>query len=377
MGHPLESHESRTVTVATVKHFAPLQPPTGGIATVVSTLVDQARNGDQEWQYVAYNTYGSRPIQATVRMIAWALLTRFRRLDFDIAHLHVSHGLSLIRKTSVALAIGKRRPIVVQLHSGTLLMPGARSKWEVLLWDFLTRRADAVLCLNRDVELRVLARLIGHHEPPTTAVIANCVTVPPNIEAAETADRPTLLFLGRLGTLKGIDTLLEAFALLDSPTTTLMLCGDGDLARWESEAERLGIRSSVEFTGWIEPHQRWSYLKAATALILPARAEGLPMSVLEALGAGIPVIVTPVGGIPDYLVDERDALIIPVDDPQALADSMRRVISDPQLTAALSRRGRITYAQHFDPAILMDRLSDVYCNLESHGKLTGHRGSED
>lgn len=362
--------------MATVKHFAPLQPPTGGIAAVVSTLVDQARNGDQEWQYVAHNTYGSRPIQATIRMIAWALLTRFRRLDFDIAHLHVSHGLSLIRKTSVALAIGKRRPIVVQLHSSTLLVPGARSKWEVLLWDFLTRRADAVLCLNRDVELRVLARLIGHHEPPTTAVIANSVAVPPNIEAAETADRPTLLFLGRLGTPKGIDTLLEAFALLDSPTTTLMLCGDGDLARWESEAERLGIRSSVEFTGWIEPHQRWSYLKAATALILPSRAEGLPMSVLEALGAGIPVIVTPVGGIPDYLVDERDALIIPVDDPQALADSMRRVISDPELAAALSRRGRITYAQHFDPAILMDRLSDVYCDLESHGKLTGHRGSE-
>jgi glycosyltransferase involved in cell wall biosynthesis len=65
-------------------------------------------------------------------------------------------------------------------------------------------------------------------------------------------------------------------------------------------------------------------------------------------------------------VDERDALIIPVDDPQALADSMRRIISDPELVATLSRRGLITYSQHFDPAILIDRLSDVYSALEPH-----------
>jgi len=352
--------------VPTVKHFAPLQPPTGGIASVVSSLVEHARDGDQRWHYIAYNTYGSRPILATIRMIAWALVARFRRLDFDIAHLHVSHGLSLIRKTFIALAIGGRRPIVVQLHSGTLLIPGARSKWELVVWDFLTRRADAILCLSQDVESLVQPRLVGHNHPATTTVIANSVAVPPNIETHEDTGHTTLLFLGRLGARKGVDTLLEAFSLLNSPTTTLLLCGDGDIHRWESEAERLGIRSSVEFAGWIEPRERWSHLKAATALILPARAEGLPMSVLEALGVGTPVIVTPVGGIPDYLVDERDALIIPVDDPQALADSMRRIISDPSLAAALSRSGLITYAHHFDPAILMDRLSDVYTALESH-----------
>jgi glycosyltransferase involved in cell wall biosynthesis len=352
--------------VPTVKHFAPLQPPTGGIASVVSGLVEHAHDGDQKWHFIAFNTYGSRPIPATVRMIGWALVARFRELDFDVAHLHVSHGLSLIRKTCVALAIGGRRPIVVQLHSGTLLIPGVRRKWELVVWDFLTRRADAVLCLSRDMESLALARLVSHHDPATTTVIANSVAVPPNIEADKNNDRTTLLFLGRLGTRKGVDTLLRAFSLLDSPTTTLLLCGDGDVRRWESEAERLGVRSSVDFTGWIDPRQRWSYLKAATALILPARAEGLPMSVLEALGVGTPVIVTPVGGIPDYLVDERDALIIPVDDPQALADSMRRIISDPELAATLSRGGLITYSQHFDPAILMDRLCDVYSALEPH-----------
>jgi glycosyltransferase involved in cell wall biosynthesis len=298
-------------------------------------------------------------------MIVWALVARFRRLDFDVAHLHVSHGLSLIRKTCVALAIGTRRPIVVQLHSGTLLVPGARSKWEVVVWDFLTRRADAVLCLNHEVELRVLARLVDKCHPVKTAVVANSVAIPPNIEVSERNCPTTLLFLGRLGTGKGVDTLLEAFALLESPITTLMFCGDGDIQLWASEAERLGIRSSVEFTGWVGPSQRWSYLKSATALILPSRAEGLPMSVIEALGVGVPVIVTPVGGIPDYLVDERDALIIPIDDPGALADSMRRLISDPELAAGLSRRGLSTYAQHFDPAILMDHLSDVYAALES------------
>jgi glycosyltransferase involved in cell wall biosynthesis len=351
--------------VPTVKHFAPLQPPTGGIATVVSTLVDQARGSDQRWQYVSHNTYGSRPILATLRVIAWALATRFRRLDFDVAHLHVSHGLSVVRKAIVATAIGKRRPIVMQLHSGTLLVPGVRSRWELAFWDFLTRRADVVLCLNREVESHVLARLAGSRGAPTTEVIANCVAVPQNIEATEAAGRTTLVFLGRLGTRKGVDTLLDAFALLDSPTTTLLMCGDGDIQPWAAQAERLGISASVTFTGWVDKRQGWSYLKSATALILPARAEGLPMSVLEALGVGVPVIVTPVGGIPDYLVDGRDALIIPAEDPRALADSMRRVICDPELAAALSRGGLITYAQNFDPAILIDRLSDLYSAVES------------
>jgi glycosyltransferase involved in cell wall biosynthesis len=347
--------------VPTVKHFAPLQPPTGGIATVVSALVDQARGSDQRWQHVPHNTYGSRPILATLRVIAWALATRFRALDFDVAHLHVSHGLSVVRKAVVATAIGKRRPIVIQLHSGTLLVPGVRSRWELAFWDFLTRRAEVVLCLNREVEAHVLARLAGSRGAvPTTEVIANCVAVPPNIEATDVAGRSTLVFLGRLGTRKGVDTLLDAFALLDSPHTTLLVCGDGDVEPWAAQAERLGISSSVTFTGWVDKRQSWSHLKSATALILPARAEGLPMSVLEALGVGVPVIVTPVGGIPDYLVDGRDALIIPAEDPTALADSMRRVISDPALAAALSRGGLITYAQNFDPAILIDRLSDLY-----------------
>jgi len=352
--------------VSTAKHFAPLQPPNGGIAAVVSTLVEYAGSSDQRWRHISHNTYGSRPIQVTIRVIIWALITRFRRLDFDIAHLHVSHGLSLIRKACVALAIGKRRPIVVQLHSGTLLVPGARSKWERAVWDFLTRRADAVLCLNQNVQLLVLARLVGRVRAPAIRVIVNCVAVPPNIDAAETTRQNTLLFLGRLGTRKGVDTLLEAFALLDNSNTTLLLCGDGDIHRWASEADRLGIRSLVNFTGWVDARQRWSYLKSATAMILPTRADGLPMSVIEALGVGVPVIVTPVGAIPDYLVDGRDALIIPMGDPQALTDSMRRVISDPNLAAALSQRGLMTYAQNFDPAILMDRLSDIYCALESH-----------
>ena len=337
---------------------------------MVSGLVDHARDGDQKWHYIAFNTYGSRPIPATVRMMAWALVARFRGLDFDVAHLHVSHGLSLIRKTCVALAIAGRRPIVVQLHSGTLLIPGVRSRWELVVWDFLTRRADTVLLLSREVESLALARLVSHRDPATTTVIANSVSVPPNTEADRNADkntdRTTLLFLGRLGLRKGVDTLLKAFALLDSPATTLLVCGDGDIQEWKSEAQRLGIASSVDFTGWIDPRQRWSYLKAATALVLPARAEGLPMSVLEALGVGTPVIVTPVGGIPDYLVDERDALIIPVDDPQALANSMRRIISDPELVATLSRGGLITYSQQFDPKILLDRLCDVYSALEPH-----------
>ena len=154
------------------------------------------------------------------------------------------------------------------------------------------------------------------------------------------------------------------------PKLRIECAGDGDLDEAERAIASMGLADRVRIHGWIEPRHRDELLARATVFVLPSHAEGLPMSLLEAMAAGCPVVATAVGGIPDLVSHGVNGLLVEPGDAQALADAVGRVLADPKLARSLGRAARATVAARFTPGSSLERLGQIYTAL---GLDTGDR----
>jgi glycosyltransferase involved in cell wall biosynthesis len=139
----------------------------------------------------------------------------------------------------------------------------------------------------------------------------------------------------------------------------------------------------VRFPGWVSTDRVREYLAEADVFVLPSHAEGLSMAVLEGMSYGLAVITTPVGATPDAIVHEQSGLLIPVNDPAALAGALERVIGDPELRRRLSIGARQRYLESFEIGQYAQRLEQllqecVLCTTrprEAEDTMTGRVGS--
>lgn len=144
-------------------------------------------------------------------------------------------------------------------------------------------------------------------------------------------EHPEYMFSSsRLVEKNGIDALIRAMKLL--PGRKLVLAGDGPLrSSLERLARDLGVADRVSFLGTIDPRDIPDYLARASVFVRPSRSEGLGNAFLEAMAASVPVIATPVGGIPDFLKNRETGLFCKVDDPDSLAHCVQELEHDPKL----------------------------------------------
>ena len=162
-----------------------------------------------------------------------------------------------------------------------------------------------------------------------TVVIPNAVAEAP--AAALRGEPPVVVSVGRLKQPKDFSTLARALAQLDVPYRALV-AGDGpDRPALEAEVAALGVRLGL-------PGERDDIpglLASADVFVLSSRSEGMPLSILEAMAAGLPVVASAVGGVPELVLDGETGLLVPPGDPAALAAGLRRLLEDP----ARRRRG--------------------------------------
>jgi glycosyltransferase involved in cell wall biosynthesis len=151
-------------------------------------------------------------------------------------------------------------------------------------------------------------------------------------------DSTTIVFVGRLIPEKGVDDLLEAYlALPDVPD--LVFVGDGERrAPMESRVGELGLGHKVRFTGFIPHDAALEEIAAADVLALPSYAEGCPLTVLEALALGTPVVGSAVGAIPDFL---PETLLVEPGDVGALSAVLAELVVEPERRQLLGREGRV------------------------------------
>ena len=192
-----------------------------------------------------------------------------------------------------------------------------------------------------------------------TVVIHNGVEPGRRRDAAATAPPVSLISVGRLRAPKDFVTLLRAVATLEPGSFRLRIAGDGpERPALEEEAAHLGLDGAVELLGTRE--DVGDLLAAADVFVLSSDSEGLPMSVLEAMASGLPVVASAVGGIPELVRDEGTGVLVPPRDPGALAAALEALIAQPALRARLGEAGRRRIEHDFSLAEFRRAHLEIY-----------------
>jgi glycosyltransferase involved in cell wall biosynthesis len=146
----------------------------------------------------------------------------------------------------------------------------------------------------------------------------------------------------------------------------LAVVGDGPLrAALAESAERLGVASHVELLG--DRADVRDVLAALDVFVLPSRTEGMSNALLEAMATGLPVVATAVGGTPEVIADGSSGLLVPVDDPAAMAAAIVRVLDDPSLAGRLGAAARQTVEERYGAKSMVRRLEAVYAAVANSG----------
>jgi glycosyltransferase involved in cell wall biosynthesis len=194
-------------------------------------------------------------------------------------------------------------------------------------------------------------------------VLHNAVAVPDIQELRSLDGRDsTLLFLGHLLRDKGVYDLVRAFAKVARkfPRAKLVLGGTGDLEGVQKLAAELEISDRLSCPGWLGPHDKSAALASSLIFLLPSHAEGMPMALLEAMSWGLPVIATPVGGIPQVVDHEVSGLLVAAGDIEALAGQIERLLADPALRKRLGANARTRIEIDFSLRDALERLTAIY-----------------
>lgn len=287
------------------------------------------------------------------------LLLRHRRA---VLHVHSASRASFWRKSLfMSLALAARWPVIFHLHGGgfgTFYDAECTPVGRAIVRFFLDRAACIVV-----VSERWCAWMHRVTRNPRIVTIANPVALP--ALPARRREPALVAFTGRHSQAKGVPELLTAIAGLapSRPNLRLECAGSGDLGEVARQARVLGIHELVALRGWIGAQERERLLARATVFVLPSHAEGLPVSLLEAMAAGCPVVASAVGGVPDLVVDGVNGLLVPPGDPHALALAMDRVMRDRELAARLSQAARETIARRYAPERSLAPLEALYAEL--------------
>ena len=249
---------------------------------------------------------------------------------YDAVHTHISKagflGRLAAKRAGIPLIVHTYHGLVGELGEGML-----RSRVLRQCERLAARRADVLIAVSEDVKSRLLKLGIGR--PTQYRVIPNGIDPgrwrrDAQLELpAHVNGEPVIGCVGSLTREKGMDVLLNAIPPLVERYPRLQVCivGNGPLRREiESQAQRAGIHQRVLFAGIVEDVRPW--LAAFDVFVLASRSEGMPVSLLEAMAMGVPVVASRVGGVPEIVTDSRGGRLVDPGDAKSLSVAIQHVL---------------------------------------------------
>lgn len=326
---------------------------------------------------VVYFTIGRRPSERSVAMAALRLLKDYvlfayelARRPYDIAHVNPSVDKSLIRDAGFCLLAKLfRKSVVVFIHG-----------WDIR-YDFLLRRwlrpvykyADVFIVLAEEYREKLKALGYGDANLETTAVGDDVFEELPRRRANH--NEPfNLLFLARVEKEKGLYKTIEAYAhaKMRHPTLRLTIAGDGGHLNAVKDYVARTRLSDVTFSGFVTGAAKGDTFRGADCYILLSDFEGLPVSVLEAMAYGLPVITHLVGGIKDFFQSPEMGYAIQPNDSQGAARAIERLVESPQLRESIGMFNREFASGRFAASVVAARLRAKYWTRTGTATSTGH-----
>jgi glycosyltransferase involved in cell wall biosynthesis len=337
-----------------VLHLGKFYPPAkGGMETILALICERTAQHVRNRVLVAntrpstveerHGTIEVRRVAAVARIGAVAVCPRMplelTREDADVVVLHEPNPMALVAYF-LARPAGR---LIVWYHSDVI-----RPSWRYRLF----YRPFLRFALSRAARIVVSSPALGASAPALQDFQSKCTVIPFGIESRDVdqsdavlsrahairreANRPVVLFVGRLVPYKGVDVLLEALSGLDAVG---LIVGDGPLRpRLEARAQALGIENRVKFLGSVGDEELAALYRACHVFVLPSvtRQEAFGVVQLEAMAAGKPVVSTDLGtGVGWVNRDGETGYVVPPRDPAALREALRRLLADPELQRSM------------------------------------------
>lgn len=338
----------------------------GGISTVIESYIHSGFFSKYYVCYIASHCDGTFFDKLKCALDGlFKILNVLLTFRSNVFHFHVASRSSFWRKTIfIILAKLLNKKIIFHLH-------GAEFKLfyeEELSWfgravaSAVMNRADVILALSPSWA----EWLSTCATKPKIIVLENSIA-PLSLPTSDSLNTKQLLFLGRIGARKGFwDLLISLKSLHDRGVDfNFVAGGDGEIEKAKALVLEYGLQDKVKFVGWVRNIQKLELLGSSSIFLLPSYNEGMPMSVLEAMAAGVPIVSTKIGGIPEQITDGVEGYLIEPGDTTALTDRLEMLLSNPALQKKMSVCCVAKFNRCFSTDVVLPKLEVIYDDLLS------------
>ena len=347
--------------------IGPLPPPSGGMANQTLQLLKVLRAEGAMVELIQVNRPYSpawagnfKGIRALFRLLPYLFHLWRSARKVDLYHVMANSGWSWHLFAAPAIWIAKftGKPVIVNYQGGEAdVFFDKAFSWVKPSLD----RADAIIVQSGFLDMVFKKRGFSTHIVPNIIDLSR-FSIEQNAAAALTADFPRILVARNLEPIYDNATALRAFQIVRKslPSAQLVIAGSGpERQTLENLAGELGLADAVVFTGRVENENMANLYYSADLMINPSLVDNMPVSVLEALASGVPVVSTNVGGVPHLVEHGKTALLVPPQDAAAMAAAILALLTDPAKARQIKEAGVASVQQYTWPRV-RTRLLGVY-----------------
>ena len=328
----------------------------GGRISAGEELAVQLRN--RGWTTICT----SRKCHAVAKLCDMLVTCLARRRSYSVAYVEVYSGRAFLWAEAVCFALrGLRKPYVLALHGGNLPQFSAHRPWRVgrlLSSARAVASPSAYLCRS----LAAARRNVN--------VIPNGIEIIRYSFRARRNPKPRLVWMRALHRIYRPDLAIEVFERLyrDDRSTSLTLIGpdkfDGSRETLDRRASSSSGKSKITYLGPIQKSAVPSELSKYDIFLNTSEIDNTPVSLIEAMACGLCIVTTNVGGVPDLVTHEKEALLVNAGDPESMTNAVRRILREPDLAEHISTQAR-KKAETFAWGLVLDRWESVFTEIGS------------
>lgn len=330
----------------------------GGITSVIKA--HKSTDAWSKWNCYWISTYIDRGWFLKILFFLKGLMFFVIKLPFyDGVHIHFSEHISASRKF-LFLRIAKlfKKKVIVHFHafSADSTLFGDKKH----IYQNIFELSDLIIALSDSWKRNI--EHLGISPDKVFVTYNPC----PNIKMKTSlARKKNILYAGTINDRKGYKILLKAFANIkkNKHEWELVFAGNGEIEEANKMVYELGLEGNVHFTGWVSGKKKDELFSKSSIFCLPSYAEGFPMAVLDAFSYGLPVITTPVGGLPDILSHGKDVLFFTPGNINELTDAINNLIENDALMQSLSVASLRLSTSTFHINYFGDKLDRIYTML--------------
>jgi len=304
-----------------------------------------------------WNSYRNGFVKSLPCLFAICFRILFKKQKNIICyHIHLASDGSIIRKLIISLCLKIRnKKFLIHIHGSKF----QEHRSQILLVKQILKLSDAVICITEQMKNFLEKENLKCEK----IIIPNfCETIQENLVYLKKHENLIkIVFVGKFWQRKGVYDLITAFEKSSfNVPVQLDLYGAGEIEKVREIAYNSAKKDCINVIGWIEHADYLKKLSDYDLLVLPSYAEVFPMSILEAMGLGIPIISTFAGGVPEMIENGKNGILFEAGNVEILKNALEKIVNDKNLRFELGNNAWKVAKEKFSPEIIFEKLEDTY-----------------